>query len=94
MNNTIKIETDSADCEVSVNITECYLTNKEINILQNMLWELSWEIEADFEATNHKNQQWFIYSLPYTGQIPLDDLAEKLREKVQELFSDKFVTIN
>lgn len=94
MKNTIKIEFDYGDSELIVNISECFLTNKEITALVTMLWELSWNTEADFDATNHKSQQWFIFTLPYDPETSLESLAEKLQEKVQQLFPDKFVNIN
>jgi len=92
-NNTVEIEIDSADSEISVNISKCFLTNKEITALVTLLWEHRGNVEGDFEATNNKNQHYFIFSLHYTPIVPLETVAEELREKVQQLFPDKFVNI-
>lgn len=92
--NTIEIQLDHADSEVSVDISKCFLSNKEITTLVTLLWEYSWDVEGDFEATNNKNRHWFIFGLHYTPTVPLEVVAEELREKVQQLFPDKFVNIN
>lgn len=75
------------DYYVQVSLGQIKLSRDEINLLNSILWELSWDIDGTFSAYNEKHWNYWIFEFPRS--VLIEPIAERVFQRLVEIFPNR-----